>query len=646
MKGISRLFTAALLSCAAVTVHAQTELQTYVQRCQTELQFAASDVKPMNCNDGPQFAQGSKSPVNDFVVYKPVNQNVDMVAACRWGDGTAAEANNTKFLSIELLIHNRVNGGTCFFAAKDIGSAPTKPVSTAIVPVTNFSTTTRPNANDFWLAPSQMANKVMFTDAGATGAQDKLVCVRCHSQGPYIASARIAPFLANYGLLNDGHHTYSNFAALGHYYVVGSRAHTVSDPGSFALGNWNFLIAQSNRSGGCSSSCHALAKTEAAGSFSPMGNLTAPNDPSAVVLPSIADDVRYLNGNGMSPDAEDSPYRWINIDQPGDGVEAETFTAAKPKIAVTGYCGAPTMLEANAVGTDAPFSNLAIGFMPNKLRAFNLRDGLQCLNADQPAGQKCGDYQVSYKCPTAFAKWVGPFNKDTNYSDDGDHEERSRAWGDARAACGGKDPIAMRADALLSGTIIHSATAPADRLAQLNSSGLVCRNADQGSGQTCSNYAVRYRNCREFSDAQLARIKNAWTNPPTFGDRYLTTSNNVDGADTRAQANNYQYPSQDWTIEHMSNGNVRLNDIWSGKYLTATNNNDLAAVVVKNSDGLLTRQQWIMESVAGSTEVRFRNVGSGKYLTVGNYTSDPYFAPIVSQTLSAQNWASQRWLVQ
>ena len=48
----------------------------------------------------------------------------------------------------------------------------------------------------------------------------------------------------------------------------------------------------------------------------------------------------------------------------------------------------------------------------------------------------------------------------------------------------------------------------------------------------------------------------------------------------------------------------------------------------------------------GSGEVRFRNVGSGRYLTVGNYTSDPYFAPMFSQTLSAQNWASQRWVVQ
>jgi hypothetical protein len=39
-------------------------------------------------------------------------------------------------------------------------------------------------------------------------------------------------------------------------------------------------------------------------------------------------------------------------------------------------------------------------------------------------------------------------------------------------------------------------------------------------------------------------------------------------------------------------------------------------------------------------------VGTGRYLTVGNYSGDPYFAPILSQSLSNQNWASQRWVVE
>jgi len=42
--------------------------------------------------------------------------------------------------------------------------------------------------------------------------------------------------------------------------------------------------------------------------------------------------------------------------------------------------------------------------------------------------------------------------------------------------------------------------------------------------------------------------------------------------------------------------------------------------------------------------VRIKNVGSGRYLTVGTSTGDQYFVPILSQTLNS-TWASQRWIV-
>jgi hypothetical protein len=651
MKRTKGLFTAALLSCAAVTVHAQ-ELQTYVQRCQDELQFTASEVKPMNCNDGWQFAQGTRSGIHDLLVHQRVNSNVDMVAACRWGDGIPFQGGNTKFLSLELIIHNRTNGGTCFFAAKDIDST-SKPVSSQIVPITNFSATNRPNANDYWLTPTQMNDKPLLSNAQSTpGYTEKLQCVRCHSQGPYIASARIAPFLARFGLLNDGHFTLSDFAPSGHYKVVGSGPPSQSSPGSHPLGNWHYLIAQNNvpASSRCSGSCHALAKSQATTSppFTPIGDLTSPLDTAAPVLPSIKSDISELVASGgMEPGAEDSHYRWINRDQPGsDSVEVETFTASKQKFPVTNYrCGAPSWIEATAVGTGATFSSQPMSLLQNKLRSFNLRDGLVCLHSDQPSGQ-CNDYQLSYKCPvTEPEKWVGPYNKDTNFSDDGDHEERSKSWNEARAACGNKDPVAMRADVLWTGGIVMTVNAPNDRLAQFSPSGLVCRNSDQGSGQSCANYTVRFRGCSKPSESNLARIRNAWTSPPTFGDRYLTTTNNTDGAETRAQANNFEYPSQDWTIEYIPGGNVRLRDIWSGKYLTASSNSDMATVVVRNFDPSLQRQHWILEKYS-DTEVRFKNVGSNRYLTVGNYTSDPYYAPILSQSLSNQNWASQRWIVQ
>jgi len=58
---------------------------------------------------------------------------------------------------------------------------------------------------------------------------------------------------------------------------------------------------------------------------------------------------------------------------------------------------------------------------------------------------------------------------------------------------------------------------------------------------------------------------------------------------------------------------------------------------MKRTSGL-----WLVVSASFSIAV---HAGSGRGLTVGNYTSDPYFAPIVSQSLS-NHWASQRWLVQ
>lgn len=641
----------AVFACLSIAAHADSELQTYVKRCQSELQFQASEVRPMNCNDGPTFAANAFR-VNDTVVYQRVNTNVDMVAACRWGDVHGADS--TKFLSIELLIHNRGNGGTCFFSAKDRTGKdpktgadidPTKPVSPEIVAVTNFNAAVHPNADDFWLTPSQLNSKPFISNVkGTLDFQENLQCVRCHSQGPYLASGNIASSLANFGLLNDGHDTRVDFNAAKHYFVVGSQGPTVPTPGSHPFGNWNFLIASSNTTG-CSGECHALAR-EKSDTYLPIGDLLPLNDPVNVVLTSVAREMQNLRSFGMPPYDDDSPYRWVNIDQPGtDAAEVETFTASKAKVPVLGDCGVPGNLEASAVGNPAVFSTAQLAQVPDKLRSFNLRDGLVCLNSDQPGGRRCNDYRVSYRCPGKYGQWLPYQNTDRNNADDGDHEERSRSIGDATNYCGGV-PIAMQAQVLVNGVPGREFVAPNDRLAQFSPSGLVCRNADQGSGQSCASYTVRYRACSSTSDSILARLKNAWVNPPTFGDRFLTTTQNVDGAETRAQGGNYQYPSQDWIIEHVPGGNtVRLRDVWSGKYLTALNNNDAVAVQVKNSDSSLMRQQWVQEA-AGGGEYRFRNVGSGRYLTVGNYTSDPYFAPILSQSLSNQNWASQRWLVQ
>jgi hypothetical protein len=272
---------------------------------------------------------------------------------------------------------------------------------------------------------------------------------------------------------------------------------------------------------------------------------------------------------------------------------------------------------------------------------FNAREGLVCLSSDQPNGRQCNNYSVKYQC--SDGSWSGVYDVDSP-TFGGDYEQRSNQ-ANVCSSKPGMTAIAIQATVIVNG-VTKVVNGPADRLAQFSPTGLVCRNSEQPNGASCSNYVVRYRGCQDPSQAYLVKLKNAWVNPPTFGDRYLTTTNTASGSETRAQGNNYQYPSQDWIVENIANGMVRLKDIWSGKYLTASNTNELATVVVQNANAGLNLQQWVIESINGSAEKRLRNIGSGRYLTVGNYTNDPYFAPIYSQSLSNQNWASQRWLLQ
>jgi hypothetical protein len=651
-KLICRSF-AFLLSVASCASYAASELQNYVQQCQAELGFNASEVTSLDCSKGVRFAGGGKSPINDFLVYKKVNNSVDLTAACRWlsGGNTAA--------SVELIIHNRQNGSTCFFSAKDQPENPTRPVSSLIVAPTNFSPIhnrlTNPNADDYWVQPSELNNKRLLSDANGQphppGFTDSARCVGCHVEGPYIASSNIAPYLAKYGLLNDGHDTVADMTAAKRYHAVGSSSYNnPSDPNNLsAFKAWDSIIfgniptdpVTKKPLSDCSGACHSIGRN------SMIGSLSFPGDTTATLLPSLQADIAQLSGFGMPPTAEDSPFRWINRDNLADVIDIETFTASKVNFPVTQYnCGVPTVIEAHAVGTNLVFSSDKINSIPDKLRAFNLRDGLLCLDADQPAGKKCSNYAFSYQCDDQ-GMGTAIWQNDTNANDDGDHEERTPALtAQIRAACGGKDPVGITAYVVVNNSYGVGIQGPNDKLQQFSPTGLVCKNSDQTNGQSCSNYVARYRGCLSSSQTYLAKLKNAWISPPTFGDRYLTATNNVSGSETRAQANNYQYPSQDWIVEKIPGGNtVRLKDVWSGKYLTATNNNDLATVVVNNSDTTLMRQQWIIETY-NDTEVRIRNVGSSRYLTVGNYNGDPYYAPILSQSLSNQNWASQRWVVQ
>src|SRR5215472_15067416 len=85
MKKMTWQLAAVLLSLVSLASNAS-ELQNYVQQCQTELQFNAGDVPALNCNNGFLFAGGSPAGglVNDYFVYQRINDTVDLVVACRW----------------------------------------------------------------------------------------------------------------------------------------------------------------------------------------------------------------------------------------------------------------------------------------------------------------------------------------------------------------------------------------------------------------------------------------------------------------------------------------------------------------------------------------------------------------------------------
>jgi hypothetical protein len=660
--GISVLSAVCLQATAAPS-----ELQNYVGMCQSDLGFTASQVPDtIDCDQGKLFDLSFTTPINDRVIYVRVNDKVDMVAACRWGNGRF-QSPETAFISMELLIHNRDKGGTCFFAAKDVivenrTDGGKRPIPKTIVTPTNFKPDpTKPGtllANNFWLQPTELNNKKMPTDDVHTPANYQYIrCVGCHSQGPYIASKQIAPDLAGLGLINDGHDTRTDFNAAKHYYVVGSSAYNanpLTDPNPNAFKAWNSLIYGYNAYD-CAGSCHMVSTSTQGSIFDTQpGNVTR-------VLPSIASDIdQYVSSGAMPPYADDSDIRWMNLATPwATGIEVETFERAKDinngtvSSNILSNCSVPGDAEAIAVGMrrsrqfvdnsdgggpppppwdDTIFSTMEMKLLPNRLNTFNLKEGLLCLNSEQPAGKTCVNYQTSYLCND---KWTDEtlgywFDTDspTPTGDTGEYEQRSRITSGLCA-----NPTGIKTRFLQGGSyvVVHG---PTDRLAQFNKQRLSCNNKDQIDGQ-CSNYVVRYRNCASGTLANAAYVNSAWSS------RLVTATNNgANNAPVKGQPKTSGWNTQKWMVEDEVNSPyVRLRNTGTNTYLNV-HTQDEGSVVETYEIRDWDSQRWVMEPVPGSTQVRFKNVWSGKYLTLGD-SSD--YSAVYSQALSSANWASQRW---
>jgi len=442
-KILSRLIAVSVammsLTCAAA-VDFRT-VTNYAAACESELGFDASEVPMIDCSEGLMFNN-----VNDVVGHREVNANVDLVFACRH----ISADRSRKAASVELIIHNRGSGSTCFFEAKD------------------FRTNTPAGADQSVDADLISPTSV---DAGLSWKTFPILCVGCHVAGPYIASAEIAPFLARYGLLNDGHDTLAT-----RYHSVGSGPNlgqpTVRNP----FTDWDSIVSRNNvaTENTCANQCHSIGYGSKAKPILSTSGLQ--------LTPSLSQDIATVINSGLMPADNpsntdvDNSYRWVNMSQHDWHGEFETLSELQyeyPRF----YCPNPVALRAHAIDSDETFST---DELPDRLNRFNLQDGLVCLNNDQPNGKRCEDYQTRYMCGGRFTAFQNL--DDPSYS--GDWEPRSSFKG----LCA--NPTWIQARYKSGGTWVY-VNGPADRLAQFDTNGLVCYHSDQNNGQ-CSNYVVKF----------------------------------------------------------------------------------------------------------------------------------------------------------
>lgn len=603
----------------SITASQGETLNTYVNSCKQELAFTDADVAAiasgLNCNKGLVFAPGP-APVNDSVGYARVNDSVDLVFACRWLSNDFGQPKVPPFIlavSIELMLHNRKNGNTCFFQAKPKASgASTSLVSPTVAAAAGPNT---PEGN-YWNAPIELNRD--------------LPCARCHIAGPYIATPRISPFLARFGLLNNGHDTFglttnAQGNIVGRYRAVGTT-----------FNHFNSMFVANNGTDTCTSGCHNIGYgSTATDVLAGINQVLLPAIQSVIDLSATRpEDISIENSGVMPPLADTSEYRWINRDTAADGIESENFNDAQHEFPILQNCGLPRKIEAHAVGTDAIFTPEALAAMPDKFRSFNLRDGLFCDKNDQTGGRLCNNYRINYQCDGVWqSNWVDADNPTSG----GQEIEQS-----TNVCPTGQKLTAMKALTQV-GRVTYTAVAPNDKLAQFNATGLVCRNSDQPNGATCSNYVVRFKDCLVPVPSYSARFTSSWI-VSGISRRLTTPDSNQNDTEMRAQPT-ANWDTQGWIVEPIAGGNrVRLKNFKTGKYLTAQGSSpaEHAKVVGYDFRGDWTSQEWILEPISGTNQVRIKNVFNPRYLNVADSSN---YSAILMQTLNT-GWDSQKWVIQ
>lgn len=602
---------------------------SYVQSCKSALDFDDEDVPAtMNCAAGDLFAK--TGPINDYVGYEAITDKVDLVFACRWLSDASGDTEPpfVKAASIEMIMHNRENGNTCFFRAHEEDEfAP----STLVSPTVAANAAPGTPESKYWVPPIDLTRE--------------LPCADCHVAGPYIATPRIAPFLAKYGLLNNGHDTFglvrdeTNPDVIhGNYNIVGDTFQILRE---MAV---DFNVSSELT---CSNGCHSIGYRSNQGDIDEAGttfnllpgilSVIFHSADTVIAAASIHDQGVMPANNPEVGSADNSHYTWINADTPLSGPndsDTELFSEAKVQFeTLLEYCGDPGYIRARAVGSNSIFE---LPQFADTLETFNAKEGVVCRNSSQGDGG-CNDFRVRYQCTASSGAVTTTdwYNTDSpSFSGDfetrSDHDNASVGG----TVCYGAEVTGIEASSVISTGWTAATPGPVDRLAKFDRYGLVCNNTDQVDGQ-CSNYVVKFFGCGDAPEPYNAKIQSAWSG------RILTAAGSGNDADVRVQPQTASWNTQDWVVEPVADTDyVRLRNTSTGRYLNAQNNSNYADVVLYDYVADWGSQQWIIES-AGGSNVRFKNVWSGYYLTA---TNNGNYADLKAQPLNT-GWPSQRWTV-
>lgn len=193
-------------------------LSAYTAACTVNI--GLTTIPSYSCSQGATTGTLEINTPNNRLGRVPTsNPNVDAVFLCRGYDS----ATNTSDLNA-IILHNKINGQTCFFDAKP-GTSATVPGPTAS------------NASTFWADPPNMIGE----------------CQTCHAGDPFIVTPGLVSAMTNQGMLKKGRNL------RGVYSIVSSSN------SSSHFYNWNAERLRSAPS--CSSSCHF------SGNASPSANL-------------------------------------------------------------------------------------------------------------------------------------------------------------------------------------------------------------------------------------------------------------------------------------------------------------------------------------------------------------------------------------